>query len=165
MKKTTILFFLFFSRLAFGQVSNLSHIPFGGDFVGWQTGFTQDLDLSNEDPYSINFYTNGYNGTGTSWQNMRMKIYDDPSLPFNSGYVGIGDFSTYTPQSLLHSLIDATTDVYHQWTNKTTGHTKTDGLQIGIDQKGVTKFLQWEDQPMIFYTSTEGKNSYSKTKC
>ena len=136
MKTTAfLLFFLCISCLCIGQSSTISHSYTLGDWLGWSLGSNASLDLSNEDAYSINFYTNGWNGSGTSWQNMRMRIYDDPSIPFNSGYVGIGDFSTYTPQSLLHSLIDAQADVYHQWTNKITKHTTTDGLQIGIDQK------------------------------
>jgi hypothetical protein len=64
----------------------------------------------------------------------RMQIYDNPGLSYyaNAGYVGIGDYTVFDPQSLLHQHQQDNKSNYHQFTNSLTGTTNNDGFKIGL---------------------------------
>jgi hypothetical protein len=69
--------------------------PGANDFLGSLSGNNQQVNIKNEDPRSLRFYTNAGSGT---FSNLRMIIFDNTGSPFNSGFVGIG---TATPSELL----------------------------------------------------------------
>jgi hypothetical protein len=169
--------------------SNAPVVPGTGlDFLGWALGtqvggvlatggtlIIPDLTIKTEDPMPISFYTNAGNG---GFSNLRMWIKDDgggtttTDSRNNDGFVGIGDFSTFTgssttPQELLHLISDRNDlqDVFEQFTNVNTGHSAKRGLLVGLQDapnyiggltnfaaRAVAKIIQEEDAPLKFYT-------------
>lgn len=81
--------------------------------------------------------------------NPRMRI-----LGFN-GYVGIGDYTLFRPQNLLHlhDNLNETGSTYAQWTNPTTNVTATDGLLIGNTTE-TAEIIQQEFAPLHFFTAS-----------
>jgi hypothetical protein len=74
---------------AFGQATSAGNgnSPVGGsDYIGWTSGTNRDLNINNQDPYHIRFYTNNAE---------RVRILGSG----NTGYVGI---ATTSPTSVLH---------------------------------------------------------------
>ena len=63
----------------------------------------------------------------------------------NPGYLGLGDYSVFTPQSLFHQHVNSAGVNYHQWTNSTTGSAATDGFKLGITAVGAAQLIQQEN--------------------
>ena len=72
------------------------------------------------------------------------------ALSINTTRVGIG---TTAPQNLLHIHNTSDAIAYAQFTNSATNATATDGTFVGIDAQEHAVFLNYEAQPMDFYTT------------
>ncbi|MBI4649465.1 MAG: hypothetical protein HY738_23415, partial [Bacteroidia bacterium] len=71
----------------------------------------------------------------------------------NNGFVAIGDYSLFTPQSHLHMYGNG--NQFMQVTNDATGFMANDGFQIGITPTGVAELRQQENNPLMIYTNNQ----------
>ncbi len=70
----------------------------------------------------------------------------------SNGFVGVGDYNSFTPQSLMHLYEKGNT--WFQITNTFTGNTANDGFRTGvINGTGNVHIMQQEFAPMQFFTS------------
>jgi hypothetical protein len=83
------------------------------------------------------------------------------------GFVGIGDYAVFTPQSVLHQHSGSSNSGggspsnYHQFTNTQTGPNAGDGLKIGIADQ-IAIFNNQEDFPIYFYTNNQIRMAVTK---
>ena len=68
----------------------------------------------------------------------------------SAGLVGIG---TSAPQQLLHVHNTSAADARLKISNGTTGSTQFDGLEFNCASTGLAGIIQWEQQPLYFYTN------------
>jgi|JI10StandDraft_1071094.scaffolds.fasta_scaffold12714_7 hypothetical protein len=143
-KEISFIFMIFIStEKSMAQVSNPSNAGGPGDYVGWQLGTSLNLDIVNEDPNPINFYTDAGIGGPGSLSNLRMFIEG------RTGNVGIGNFTTANTLLHLHRVDDNLVDF--QMTNAGTGNNTNDGFLIDVDPSGLLTLRQQELQPMQFW--------------
>jgi hypothetical protein len=68
----------------------------------------------------------------------------------SAGLVGIG---TSSPQQLLHVHNSSAADARLKISNGATGSTQFDGLEFNCASTGLAGIIQWEQQPLYFYTN------------
>ncbi len=90
------------------------------------------------------------------------RLYINKDTGIFNGFVGIGTNFTQ-PQSLLHLNDSTNSQVFTQWTNKTTGATRTDGFKAGIEKDGTAIFDQRE-RKKIFFNIKDVQTIYQHTK-
>ena len=112
--------------------SALGNFPSGCcDYLGWAATVGRPLSINNNDPQSIHFLTFGL---------PRMQIFDTTaSICGNRGYVGIGDFTQFQPQSPFHLHNDSSSwqSVFMQITNSYTNwNSNLLGMRMGLSMYG-----------------------------
>ena len=134
--------------------------PAFADFVG--TTNAMHLTLQTQQAQSIHFLTFG---------KPRMQIFDTTaSNNYNSGFVGIGNFNTFTPQSLLHLHSDSGSinGEYVQWTSSLTeAYSSYLGMRAGLNfhgeaqirQEGTPGYLGILQFPLEFWVNASTPNS------
>ncbi|MEO5569377.1 MAG: tail fiber domain-containing protein [Bacteroidia bacterium] len=144
-----------------GQTGNTGETVTDGLRIGVinsSTASLQSVEINQQETAPMNFYTSG---TG------RMQIYDAASSPTNGGFVGIGNFASFTPKCQLHQYVSAssgsTANVYHQFTNGNTLVTDDGkGFKIGLTYNGTNTtsdaelISQQAGADINFYTSFTG---------
>jgi hypothetical protein len=68
----------------------------------------------------------------------------------SSGRVGVG---TSSPQQLLHVHNSSAADARIKISNGTTGSGQYDGFELNCGSTGLAGIIQWEQQPIYFYTN------------
>lgn len=127
------------------QITNLSHAGGLGDYIGWQFNTSLDLDIVNEDPQRINFYTDAGSST---LNNLRMVIA-------GNGNVGVGDNTTPLSLFHLHQSGVGTSSLFHI-TNAGTGTALTEGFDIVQQNAGPVFFNQNELDFIRFQSLSNG---------
>lgn len=99
----------------------------------------------------------------------RLRIFDDPSNPFNKGYVGIGDFGqnpcsgpVVEPQTLLHLSKNITNGVFQLFNNTNTGSGNTFGFLLGLGGGGsnIDGVIASQSGGISFYTKPSGTSVF-----
>jgi hypothetical protein len=121
-----IILSLSISLRLFAQVDNIGHLSNPLWYVGWNSLSIDALNIKHEAPLSINFFTNN---------SQRLTIFDDPTAPFNRGYVGIG---TAIPTRRLNVVddIDLTPGTFPN-----SGYRWNDQIILKTDQVGNNIFV------------------------
>jgi hypothetical protein len=120
--------------------SSVGNVYFGCDsgypgIIRIKTDFPGTRDLITIDPAgSIAFLPAG---------NERLRIT-------SAGNVGLG---TSSPQQLLHVHNSSAADARIKISNGTTGSGQYDGFELSCGSTGLAGIIQWEQQPIYFYTN------------
>ncbi len=123
---TLLIIFIVRSNISLGQVTVPNNVFTPGAFVGWNA-------VGGANP--LEFRTNNTNRGG---------------IAGNTGFWGIGNTNTFTPQDLLH--IDDGFASFARFTNNNTGAGAGDGFRVGL--LGLTAALiQQENASMLFATN------------
>ncbi len=129
--------------------------------AGFRIGITDansqaQAEIRQGETSPMNFLTSG---------SPRMQIYDASGSPSNAGYVALGDYSTFSPQAMLHQHLNSTGNTYHVFTTSRSGATATtDGFKIGITDRSSTPEVdinQQENAAMRLYTNATERMSIS----
>jgi hypothetical protein len=108
-----------------------------GKFLGWNTN-SGDLDIKTKNI-------------------VRARFLDA------SGFLGIGDLTSFVPKNLEHLHRDANIQVYSQFTNELTGSADNDGLLVGINSSGNAVLNQQENLPMLLSTNNSERMRITST--
>ncbi|MBK9638235.1 MAG: hypothetical protein IPO63_10625 [Bacteroidetes bacterium] len=75
----------------------------------------------------------------------------------DAGYVGIGNYSSFSPSCRLHlHEVTASTTIAFQISNNSTGYSSSDGFRILNDNSGRVTMYNWEDDDIAFGTGNSG---------
>jgi len=74
----------------------------------------------------------------------------------DAGRVGIGDYSVFTPNTMLHIHKNASSDVDLQLSNSSSGFATSDGLLLRMDNTNKCTFYNYEDNDIEFGTANVG---------
>lgn len=147
MRKIILLFFGFalISELTLSQSTRTPNTwGLTTDFLGWDaTTGSPPLLIKTTNPDPINFRTNN---------NPRMQIYESGTGATNDGFVGIGDFLTFTPKNMLHIHNTAFGTTAIQLTNGVTGSAATSGLKISMTNN-ISEIYNQQPGPIILKTN------------
>lgn len=126
---------------------------------GFMVGIRYNTTTAVSDA-ELNSHQQGANMHFLTSNQPRMQIYESGAGAANDGYVGIGDFTAFSPNELLHQH-STSTDPWrrciHQFTTATTGTLPTNGLLVGLSNDEGYINIQ-EDMPIHFFTNSGANN-------
>ena len=140
-------------------------------YKGSGTG-TEIFNIRNDNgsatPYDVTLGTlqNGnLNFKAGNWPRM--------TIDYNTGYVGVGDYSIFSPVELLHQhlIVSSNFGNWHQFTNDVTGSQPYNGFKLGINYThdlltfasfySRAEIKQQEDAPLWIFTKNDPRMTFT----